>query len=70
MPAWLAKTNRWMMQHSYVMDCNTADVRYARFPGLIHPRRDGYWAYAACIDTKFAQTISVIGPLVGLPANQ
>ncbi|MEX0767471.1 MAG: hypothetical protein WD029_03265 [Microthrixaceae bacterium] len=60
MPEWLAKTNGWMMQRPHVMDCNTADVRYAGFPDLIHPTRDGYLAYAACVDTKLAQTIAAI----------
>ena len=60
MPQWLERTNGWMLQRQYVMDCNTAIVRYAGFPDQIHPSQDGYRAYAACIDTKLAETIAQI----------
>jgi hypothetical protein len=60
MPQWLAQTNGWMLQRQYVMDCNTAIVRYAGFPDQIHPSQDGFRAYAACIDSKLAETIAQI----------
>jgi hypothetical protein len=60
MPQWLGRTNGWMLQRQYVMDCNTATVRYAGFPDEIHPSQDGFRAYAECIDTKLAQTIAQI----------
>jgi hypothetical protein len=60
LPQWLERTNGWMLQRQYVMDCNTAIVRYAGFPDQIHPSQDGFRAYAACIDSKLAQTIAQI----------
>ena len=60
MPQWLERTNGWMLQRQYVMDCNTAIVRYAGFPDQIHPSQDGFRAYAACIDSKLAETIAQI----------
>lgn len=60
LPQWLNRTNAWMMQRSHFMDCNTATVRYAGFPDLIHPSQDGFRAYAECIDTKLAEVIAGI----------
>ncbi|MEI7887317.1 MAG: hypothetical protein WCJ04_08000 [Actinomycetes bacterium] len=60
LPQWLERTNGWMLQRPHVMDCNTATVRYAGFPDQIHPSQDGFRAYAACIDSKLAQTIAQI----------
>ena len=66
LPQWLNRTNAWMMQRSHFMDCNTATVRYAGFPDLIHPSQNGFRAYAECIDTKLAEVIAEIeGPAQG-----